>query len=575
MSHSFAQCFELNVRIRGLEEQLKSFRTGAAYQNLRNKFQTELNEKKRINTELREEVERLKKELDRNRLNWLEVNEDLLAEKEKVEQQKNLEIEAERTKREEAELKLKETEDELIKERKARQAIQSELEQARNQIAVLEAKKHKNSQNSSMSSGLNPNHPPIKNSRKKTGLKPGGQPNHVPHPRTMREPDVVIDVPTDPKFLDPNLYQETGNIRPKQLVFAHLEVEVVEFRAKEFRNLQTGQRVTSDFPFGLKDDVTYDGSVKALAYVLNNVCNVSIRKTSDFLREASGGKIALSAGFISNLNHSFSRLSEEERKAAFKALSTAPVFNVDFTFGRCNGTNKTVTIVCTEEDALYVLKDHKGKEGIAGTPAEINQGICISDHESVFIGLGSLHQECLSHVGRYAEGSVENEPNLKWNSMMRDWAYDTIKYRSSVPAGEKLDPVKVAELIDRFYQALEQGKKDYAIPPEKGAYREGYNLWKRISEHPEDYTLTLRDERVAPTNNLAERLGRKHKRKIKAVMAFRSEETYSMYCDGLTVIEAFRKEEESLIHLCAEVFNRDLDNYGEYIKELESKIHII
>lgn len=575
MASFFAERAGYELKIRGLEAQLNSFRTGAAYQNLRNSFLVELREKDRVNRELQEEIERLKKELDRNRFNWLQVNEDLHAEKEKLEQQKNLEIEAEQKKREEAERKLQEANEELERERKARQAIEAELEKARNTIQVLTAKKNKNSSNSSISSGMDPNHPKIPNNRTKTGLKPGAQVGHAHHPRPVYEPDIVIEVPTDPKFLDSELYEETGNMRSKQLVFGYLAVEVVEYQAKEFRNKKTGQRLTSAFPFGLTDDVTYDGSVKALAYVLNNVCNTSIRKTSEFLSEASNGKIEPSVGFISGLNASFSQLSEEERETALRNLATAPVFNIDFTFGRCNGRNKTVTIICSDEDVAYILKDHKGKEGIEGTPAEVNQGVCVSDHESTFTQLGSKHQECLEHVKRYSQGSIENEPDLTWNKVIHEWAAKTTRYRTSMAEDEELDPVVCKELIDMFYEGLRLGAMEYAIPPSKDAYREGYNLWKRMNDNPEHYILTLKDVRVPPTNNIAERFGRKHKRKIKQVMAFRSDETYSEYCDGLTVIELFRKQEGSMLHSVAEVFNRGLENYDECREQLGTAVHTI
>lgn len=73
----------------------------------------------------------------------------------------------------------------------------------------------------------------------------------------------------------------------KQLVLLHVTAEVVEYVTPEFRSQTTGQRVHAAFPQGVKDDVNYDGSVKAAAYLLNNECYVSIDKTRTFLREIS------------------------------------------------------------------------------------------------------------------------------------------------------------------------------------------------------------------------------------------------------------------------------------------------
>ncbi len=45
---------------------------------------------------------------------------------------------------------------------------------------------------------------------------------------------------------------------------------VVEYVTSEYRDKKTGQRVYAEFPEGLKEDVTYNSSVKAQAYMINN-----------------------------------------------------------------------------------------------------------------------------------------------------------------------------------------------------------------------------------------------------------------------------------------------------------------
>ena len=79
--------------------------------------------------------------------------------------------------------------------------------------------------------------------------------------------------------------------------------------------------------------------------------------------------------------------------------------------------------------------------------------------------------------------------------------YAIIEYRENMKPDEELDPVIVADLGKRFYQALEQGKIDYEENPPSKYYRDGYNLWKRMYEKPEEYIRTLYDKRVPPTNN--------------------------------------------------------------------------
>lgn len=49
-------------------------------------------------------------------------------------------------------------------------------------------------------------------------------------------------------------------------------------RIPQFRNIHTGQRVHADFPVGVVNDANYGSSIKALAFLLNNRCGVSIDK---------------------------------------------------------------------------------------------------------------------------------------------------------------------------------------------------------------------------------------------------------------------------------------------------------
>ena len=130
---------------------------------------------------------------------------------------------------------------------------------------------------------------------------------------------------------------------------------------------KTGQRVHAEFPGGLTDDVTYDGSAKALAYLLNNECYVSIGKPKKFIHEISGGKLDLPSGLICDLSRQFSEKTKEERDDIFLKLFSSPVLHPDFTFGRMDG-KQTSVIICASGDAvLYQGCEKKGDEGVKGS----------------------------------------------------------------------------------------------------------------------------------------------------------------------------------------------------------------
>ena len=67
-----------------------------------------------------------------------------------------------------------------------------------------------------------------------------------------------------------------------------------------------------------------------------------------------------------------------------------------------------------------------------------------------------------------------------------------------------------------------------------------------MTEEFEDYILFLKNPKVPPTNNLAERCARKIKRKGHQVIAFRTEAGFGFFCDGKTIIETTRNRGENI-----------------------------
>ena len=436
--------------------------------------------------------------------------------------------------------------------------VKTELENEKEKSAELKIRLNKDHTNSSKSSSTDQNHAKIHNSRESSGKKPGGQPGHEHHPRRLQEPTATVDIPAPEEYLDTTRYKPTGKVRSKQLIIACITAEVIEYRTPEFRDLKTGQRVHAAFPGGVVDDVNYDGTVKALAYMLNNECNVSIGKTRRFLSESSHGKIDISDGMICNLSRQFSRKTQEERDELFEKLRNAPVMHTDFTFGRVNGTTGAVIITATPEGTvLYQARKQKGDEGVKGSPLENYEGTVVSDHESALIKHGKRHQECLIHINRYMKSSMENEPGRTWSREMSRWITKSIEYWNRINEGKaEHDLSESMKLIAEYDRIMEKAREEYEYEPPSRYYREGYNTYKRMYEERERYVLFLLDPSVPPSNNLAERSGRRYKRKNLQVMAFRSEKGRGYYCDGLSVLESMKAKKENLYDGISARFNR-------------------
>ena len=120
-------------------------------------------------------------------------------------------------------------------------------------------------------------------------------------------------------------------------IFVALIMNVTEYQADVYYNSTTGERIHAAFPGGVVDDVNYDGSIKALLFLLNTDCAVSIDKSRRFLSDLTGGKLKISKGMINKLCREFSKRTKTEQKKIFADLLSSAVMHTDCTNARVNG----------------------------------------------------------------------------------------------------------------------------------------------------------------------------------------------------------------------------------------------
>jgi hypothetical protein len=545
----------LQYKVKSQQHQLDLFRSGEKYTKMDSERQVAIAAKNR-------EIERLKLELAAAhaetvtaRKYWFQVYEDVQAEHVKETQRleciiKNLEERALQ-----AEKRVDELKDKNLALKREYYAIETELEEERGKNQKLTAQINRDYENSSIPSSQNLNHKKIANNRKKTGKKPGGQPGHKGHGRKKQVPTVVIEIPPPIEYLNNPDYEFTNIEKRRQNIGIKILLNVEEYFTLVFRHKKTGQLAYADFPAGVDNDVNYDGSIKAFAFLLNNYCNVSIDKVRGFLSDITGGSLEISKGMINGLSREFSNKTAAEQKKVFYDLVGTPVLNEDFTTARVNGKNVNVFCCATPNEAAYFAREHKGHEGIKGTPAELNPNIHVHDHDITFYNYGSLHQECMIHILRYLLDSIENEKNLTWSTEMRKLIQEMIHYRNSMKSDEDFDADKVRGFEDRFDKILDIAKKEYEYEPPTKYYKDGYNLSKRLREYRDACLLFLHDKRVPADNNLCERLLRVFKRKLKQAMTFRSFDSLEYLCQSMTVIALLRAQNDNFYKSVADIFS--------------------
>ena len=414
----------------------------------------------------------------------------------------------------------------------------------------------RNHENSSLPSSAKQTRKKIHNSREATDKKPGGQPGHEGHGRKVYEPTTRIEIEPPKEYLDSTKYVPTGRNIKKQIVGLSIALNVNEFSTPEFKDLRTGQFVHAPFPEGVVNEVSYDGSVKAAAFMLNNYCNVPIEKVREFLAEITGGQLEISHGMISGLSKEFSQKTAAERGRIFEEILHSPFACIDFTSARNDGKQVNVFLCGTPLNVMYFAKLHKGHEGIIGTPVSNYAGTLVHDHDLTFYSYGSNHQECMAHPLRYLKGSIENEKNLTWNIQMREFLQEMIHYRNMQEDDADPDLKEVEKYKCRWREILVVARSEYEYEPPGRYYKEGFNLYKRLDEYMDYHFTFLEDYSVPATNNFAERSLRLVKRKQQAAVTFRSFEGLEYFCDAMTVIGTLRLQKKNLYSSIAGYFGQ-------------------
>ena len=556
---------DLQYKNKALQQRLDAFESGEIYVQMEARHKAEMAYANRENEKLRKEKAELHTALVTNRNNWITIIEELeIMHAKEIEELKRQHAKELAEKDRQIELankrvnKYKSFYEIAYKARIMAKNLQYEAETKYEEQCEINKKLlaqiNTDHENSSSPSSKDKKKKPITNNREKTTNNPGGQKGHPGHSRKRQEPTRTEHIATPKKFIDDPNYVKTDKVATRQVVGIKISLEVIEYLAELYWNKRTGKYVHADFPDGVDNDVNYDGSIRAFAFLLNNHCNVSIDKVSNFMKDITGGALKISKGMINGLSKSFSEKTKKEQSDIFKSLIVAPVINIDFTTANVNGKNYSVTICASPDTVGYYAKEHKGHEGIIDTPIELNNNTHIHDHDITFYNYGKFHQECLAHILRYLLDAIQYEEGLTWHALMRELIREMIHYRNSLGDKAKLTKEIVKDFEDRYDKILDIADKEYEYDPPSKYYKDGFNLAVRLRKYKEASFLFLHDKSVPSTNNLAERIARNFKMKMHQVMAFRSFESFEYLCHCLSVIATLQSQDANLFESTIKIF---------------------
>ena len=546
----------LKVRNKALENRLRSFENGHAYQLLL-KYVNHVTLKKDAGVRaVNRGLASARNETVSSRNAWSQIFDDLDKEHKKEIKKLKSEIKQRDDRILQLEKQCDASKDKEAEWRRKYYELSERIEEVEGLNKKLTAQVNKDFQNSSIpSSKQGMGRKKIPNGREKTGRKRGGQPGHTGHRLTQCNPTESHHLPDPEKYTGNPEYYATGNIIKRQKIVLTMGVKVVEYTATEFRSRVTGSRVHAEFPAGYDTDISYDSTVKAFAFLLSNDGNMAAGKIREILRETSKGTLDISEAAINGLAKEFSLKSPDEKKKIIESVMGSPALNVDFTNANADGGSKQVLIIASPstDATLLIGRDNKGHKGITGTPTENYVGTIVHDHDTTFYSYGTGHQECMQHNIRYLTGSIENEPDRKRNKRMLEAIREFIHYWNGLD-GKDPDAEKVSAFKKLYDDILNEAKEEYENEPPSDYYREGYNLYRRLEKYKDSQLRFMEDRNIPHNNSLAERKARLYKRKQNQVMAFRSNENFAYICDALSIIDTLKhQDDQSLYDISLEI----------------------
>lgn len=362
MKINFEYVSALQYEVKALRAQVKAYESGEAYRSMKADYESQLKEKDRIIAAQKKELAASYQNIITMRNNWMQVFDDLEKEHKTALSKASRNLSAMTDRALKAETSRDQWHDKWKQQQSTLYAALTEIEELKELNRKLTAQVNRDFENSSLPSSLQgPKRKKIPNSRVKTGKKPGGQPGHKGHCRKKHVPTETHEIPAPEKYRNNPDYYETGKIIRKQKVVIQMSVKVIEYTTKEYRSRITGARVHAPFPAGYVNEVNYDGTVKALAFLLGNECNVSHGKIRQLLSELTGGDVEISDGMINSLCKDFSLKSEPEKKEIINMLMSSPVMNADFTNANVNGQSAQVLVLASPVNgaALYIGREKR------------------------------------------------------------------------------------------------------------------------------------------------------------------------------------------------------------------------
>jgi transposase len=332
------------------------------------------------------------------------------------------------------------------------------------------------------------------------------------------------------------------------------------------RRCSCGKLNCGTFPPEASAPAAYGPNVRAAALYLLHGQHLSVERVVEALSELLG--VEVSAGFVTSLvPEASNRLEESGFIEALKSqLRQAEVIHVDETSDQV-GTRTWWLHVAATRLYTYLYASHtRGKDAPdrAGVLGEFS-GVMVHDRLAMYFNYdGATHAVCAAHLLRDLESVGKWQPQKAWTKEMAELLREMIAATNRArEAGRSRLSYKIVQgFLSRYDDILVSGRA--ANPPAPSwrkptSYeRDAANLVSAFAALKPEITRFVKDLRVGPTNNEAERSLRMSKLHSKISGCFQSERHAEGFAAVRSYIGTARKHGVDALTALQMMFRRDV-----------------
>lgn len=401
--------------------------------------------------------------------------------------------------------------DQLQQEKNISAAFRSAMEVILLLLGAMVGRLNVNSKNSSKPPSQDP-HRKKESKAGSSGRKPGGQKGRI---GKRLEPsasvDVVVPVAIDRSTLPLSGHDSQGEPVKRPVIDVVISKHVTAYQLEVLVD-NNGKRYIASAPAGVRQDVQYGASVKALSCYMSPYQLLPYARIENFFSDQVG--IPLSQGSLFNFNkEAYEALASFETEAK-AALQQARVAHADETGVNIDGKLHGMHVACHEPWTLISAHSKRGKEAMDKLGIWPSfKGVFIHDHWKPYYQYsGCRHALCHAHHLRELTAVFEQEPQCSWAKEMHDFLINMNILVQSAGGSLSLDEYKVHRA--QYRQILKTAEQQCPPPPEappdqkkRGRVKrsKARNLLERFIKYEMDMLRFIWIPYVPFTNNQGER----------------------------------------------------------------------